>query len=157
MPILVLACVVEEGVEYHGSALSGTSPSNVIDWRECADDCGRDKMCSHWTFKSGQFDRGLCYLKTSNSGRNRTTTHQHPVFSGQQACGRLINYNNELRYVNIYVLYRTSKNNADFLAPPTSNGNNSETVRSIPSYCIFFTRPVVSNKEFEGILLNQFI
>ena len=73
-------CVIEKGVKYSGNNLSS---KRGINQETCALLCFKKPTCYHWTHNP-TYQGGKCWLKTSSSGRMKSTTGST---SGQKACG----------------------------------------------------------------------
>ena len=75
-------CVIEKNVKYSGNNLSS---KRGINQETCALLCFKKPACTHWTFNPAASNgEGKCWLKTSDSGRAKSTTGSS---SGQKACG----------------------------------------------------------------------
>merc|ERR1719385_9325 len=73
-------CVIENNVKYSGNNLMS---KRGINQETCALLCFKKPACTHWTYNP-TFQGGKCWLKTSDSGRAKSTTGSS---SGQKACG----------------------------------------------------------------------
>merc|ERR1719289_452867 len=73
-------CVIEKNVKYSGNNLSS---KRGINQETCALLCFKKPSCTHWTHNP-TYQGGKCWLKTSSSGRTKSTTGST---SGQKACG----------------------------------------------------------------------
>merc|ERR1719209_297759 len=73
-------CVIEKHVKYSGNNLWS---KRGINQETCAALCFRRPACTHWTYNP-TFQGGKCWMKTSGSGRTKSTTGS---ISGQKACG----------------------------------------------------------------------
>merc|ERR1711931_362069 len=73
-------CVIEKNVKYSGNNLSS---KRGINQETCALLCFKKPSCTHWTHNP-TYQGGKCWLKTSGSGRTKSTTGST---SGQKACG----------------------------------------------------------------------
>merc|ERR1719341_1017900 len=73
-------CVIEKFVKYSGNNLSS---KRGINQETCALLCFKKTSCTHWTHNL-TYQGGKCWLKTSSSGRTKSTTGST---SGQKACG----------------------------------------------------------------------
>merc|ERR1719341_1727686 len=73
-------CVIEKFVKYSGNNLSS---KRGINQETCAILCFKKPSCTHWTHNL-TYQGGKCWLKTSSSGRTKSTTGST---SGQKACG----------------------------------------------------------------------
>merc|ERR1719175_21163 len=73
-------CVIEKNVKYSGNNLSS---KRGINQESCALLCFKKPACTHWTYNP-TYQGGKCWLKTSGSGRTKSTTGST---SGQKACG----------------------------------------------------------------------
>merc|ERR1719209_2348094 len=73
-------CVIENDVKYSGNNLMS---KRGINQETCALLCFKKPACTHWTYNP-TFQGGKCWLKTSDSGRAKSTTGSS---SGQKACG----------------------------------------------------------------------
>ena len=73
-------CVIEKNVKYSGNNLSS---KRGINQETCALLCFKKPSCTHWTYNP-TYQGGKCWMKTSGSGRTKSTTGS---ISGQKACG----------------------------------------------------------------------
>merc|ERR1712172_297122 len=73
-------CVIEKNVKYSGNNLSS---KYGINQETCALLCFKKPSCTHWTHNP-TYQFGKCWMKTSSSGRTKSTTGSS---SGQKACG----------------------------------------------------------------------
>merc|ERR1719381_244845 len=73
-------CVIEKNVKYSGNNLWS---KRGINQETCAALCFRRPACTHWTYNPS-YQGGKCWMKTSGSGRTKSTTGS---ISGQKACG----------------------------------------------------------------------
>merc|ERR1719209_2177078 len=73
-------CTIEKNVKYSGSNLES---KRGINQETCALLCFKKPACTHWTYNP-TYQGGKCWLKTSDSGRTKSTTGST---SGQKACG----------------------------------------------------------------------
>merc|ERR1719365_145959 len=73
-------CVIENNVKYSGNNLMS---KRGINQETCALLCFKKPACTHWTYNP-TFQGGKCWMKTSGSGRTKSTTGST---SGQKACG----------------------------------------------------------------------
>ena len=73
-------CVIEKNVKYSGNNLSS---KYGINQETCALLCFKKPSCTHWTHNP-TYQFGKCWMKTSSSGRTKSTTGST---SGQKACG----------------------------------------------------------------------
>merc|ERR1719385_232794 len=73
-------CTIENNVKYSGSNLES---KRGINQETCALLCFKKPSCTHWTHNP-TYQGGKCWLKTSSSGRTKSTTGST---SGQKACG----------------------------------------------------------------------
>merc|ERR1719234_2261477 len=73
-------CVIEKDVKYSGNTLSS---QRGINQETCALLCFKKPACTHWTYNP-TFQGGKCWMKSSDSGRAKSTTGSS---SGQKACG----------------------------------------------------------------------
>ena len=74
-------CVIEKDVKYWGNTFAS---KQGINQETCALLCFRKPACTHWTYNP-TYQGGKCWMKTSDSGRTKSTTGSS---SGQKACGR---------------------------------------------------------------------
>ena len=75
-------CVIERNVKYSGNNLSSKTGVNQ---ETCALLCFKKLACTHWTYNPTAYNGdGKCWLKTSSSGRAKSTTGSS---SGPKACG----------------------------------------------------------------------
>ena len=73
-------CVIEKDVKYFGNTFSS---KRGINQETCAALCFKKPACTHWTHNP-TYEGGKCWMKTSDSGRAKSTTGSS---SGQKACG----------------------------------------------------------------------
>merc|ERR1719239_311044 len=73
-------CVIEKDVKYSGNTLSS---QRGVNQETCALLCFKKPACTHWTYNP-TFQGGKCWMKSSDSGRAKSTTGSS---SGQKACG----------------------------------------------------------------------
>merc|ERR1711971_1211558 len=73
-------CVIEKDVKYWGNTFSS---KRGINQETCALLCFKKPSCTHWTHNP-TYQGGKCWMKTSDSGRTKSTTGSS---SGQKACG----------------------------------------------------------------------
>ena len=74
-------CVIERDVKYFGNTFESKAGINQ---ETCALLCFKKPACTHWTYNP-TYEGGKCWMKTSDSGRAKSTTGSS---SGQKACGR---------------------------------------------------------------------
>merc|ERR1711971_1173152 len=73
-------CVIEKDVKYFGNTFES---KRGINQDTCALLCFKKPSCTHWTHNP-TYQGGKCWMKTSASGRTKSTTGST---SGQKACG----------------------------------------------------------------------
>merc|ERR1719295_485216 len=73
-------CVIENDVKYFGNTFDSKTGINQ---ESCALLCFKKLTCTHWTYNP-TYQGGKCWMKTSDSGRAKSTTGSS---SGQKACG----------------------------------------------------------------------
>merc|ERR1711971_881028 len=73
-------CVIEKDVKYFGNTFES---KRGINQETCALLCFKKPSCTHWTHNP-TYQFGKCWMKTSSSGRTKSTTGSS---SGQKACG----------------------------------------------------------------------
>merc|ERR1712233_201756 len=73
-------CVIEKDVKYFGNTIDRKAGINQ---ETCALLCFKKPACTHWTYNP-TYEGGKCWMKTSDSGRAKSTTGSS---SGQKACG----------------------------------------------------------------------
>merc|ERR1712212_597695 len=73
-------CVIENDVKYYGNTFDSKTGINQ---ESCALLCFKKPACTHWTYNP-TYQGGKCWMKTSDSGRAKSTTGSS---SGQKACG----------------------------------------------------------------------
>merc|ERR1712172_367301 len=73
-------CVIEKDVKYFGNTFES---KRGINQDTCALLCFKKPSCTHWTHNP-TYQGGKCWMKTSASGRTKSTTGSS---SGQKACG----------------------------------------------------------------------
>merc|ERR1712172_468350 len=73
-------CVIEKDVKYFGNTFES---KRGINQDTCALLCFKKPSCTHWTHNP-TYQGGKCWMKTSDSGRAKSTTGST---SGQKACG----------------------------------------------------------------------
>merc|ERR1719381_96133 len=75
-------CVIEKDVKYSGNTFDSKTGINQ---ETCALLCFKKPACTHWTYNpTASYGDGKCWMKTSDSGRAKSTTGSS---SGQKACG----------------------------------------------------------------------
>merc|ERR1719391_1044644 len=75
-------CVIERDVKYSGNTIDSKTGINQ---ETCALLCFKKPACTHWTYNpTASYGDGKCWMKTSDSGRAKSTTGSS---SGQKACG----------------------------------------------------------------------
>ena len=79
-PSIFPGCVIEKDVKYSGNTLSS---QRGVNQETCALLCFKKPACTHWTYNP-TFQGGKCWMKSSDSGRAKSTTGSS---SGQKACG----------------------------------------------------------------------
>ena len=80
IPSIFPGCVIEKDVKYSGNTLSS---QRGVNQETCALLCFKKPACTHWTYNP-TFQGGKCWMKSSDSGRAKSTTGSS---SGQKACG----------------------------------------------------------------------
>merc|ERR1712130_933306 len=73
-------CLIEKDVKYFGNTIDSKAGINQ---ETCALLCFKKPACTHWTYNP-TYEGGKCWMKTSDSGRAKSTTGSS---SGQKACG----------------------------------------------------------------------
>merc|ERR1719295_844260 len=75
-------CVIERDVKYSGNTIDSKTGINQ---ETCALLCFKKPACTHWTHNpTAPYGDGKCWMKTSDSGRAKSTTGSS---SGPKACG----------------------------------------------------------------------
>merc|ERR1719356_1543616 len=75
-------CVIEREVKYSGNTIDSKTGINQ---ETCALLCFKKPACTHWTHNpTASYGDGKCWMKTSDSGRAKSTTGSS---SGPKACG----------------------------------------------------------------------
>merc|ERR1719295_70918 len=75
-------CIIENDVKYSGNTFESKTGINQ---ETCALLCFKKPACTHWTHNpTASYGVGKCWMKTSDSGRAKSTTGSS---SGQKACG----------------------------------------------------------------------
>ena len=86
---------MEENINYPDPATTikqEVRPGGIYD---CARWCAETSECTHWIFRTKApkgYKANECFLKSSNAGRERYTTKDAAITSGNKACGRAGNY-----------------------------------------------------------------
>ena len=76
---LFLGCLIEDGIDYHGHDLPGKM-KETANLQECAEYSASIAGGLFWTWAK---DSKICYVKSSNSGREMQANR----VSGNRACG----------------------------------------------------------------------
>ena len=75
-------CTFEEGIKYPGDNIPGKSELPTSSKEACAKLCHKEAECNFWFYISG-----VCWLKTSDSGRRREGDGNGEERGGQKECG----------------------------------------------------------------------
>ena len=80
----LVGCLREDNVDYYGSDITGYPKPIVTGPAACNNLCVQNVACTHWSFGK---DNKKCYLKNSDSGKNK---HNNRISGPQCSTGKKI-------------------------------------------------------------------